>query len=262
MIMLKREWGNEKAMIREELERLPGKIEIAKANFEKAKADNIEAKKVAALEELPFDNKRLHAEITRVVANLKKGSNSEISIGAVGGFNVSVKAVEEVRSNFSLLDTTTELAVKIVVRGEAEYSCEAGRNETDNNVVRLKNVFASIIPKREESTANEVTRLTQNFEQAKLQVDIPCEYDEKIAELEKTMEELNAKLSGVTEQEDVIADDDDLDVSKSSKSGKSEKSVSEKSKHDEIPEADNTKQPVSEKNEPDSPEIPKRGRVA
>jgi hypothetical protein len=261
--MLKREWGNEKAMIREELERLPEKIEIAKANFEKAKADNIEAKKVAALEELPFDNKRLHAEITRVVANLKKGSNSEISIGAVGGFNVSVKAVEEVRSNFSLLDTTTELAAKIVVRGEAEYSCEAGRGEHDNNVVRLKNVFASIIPKREETFANEVTRLTENFEQAKLQVDVPCEYDEKIIELEKELEVLDARLSGIKQQEDVIADDDDLDVSKSGKPAKSEKSekpVSENLEREKELQADNAQKSDTPDN--NDGEIPRRGRVA
>jgi hypothetical protein len=253
MNMLRREWGVERAFVREQLERLPEQIETAKDNLAKAQADNIGAKKVATMEELPFDNKRLHAEINRAVASMKqKGVASEIEVGTVGGFNVSVKAFEEVRANFSLLDTTTELAVRIVVQGEATYFCEAGRNETDNNVVRLKNVFASIIPKREETSAEELTRLTENFEQAKLQADVPFEYEDKIAELTKELEILDARLSGITKQEDVIANDDDLEQ------GETE---AEKSKT-----ANNTDTDDDEPPTPPTPdgaaEIPRRGRAA
>jgi hypothetical protein len=220
--MLKREHGIERARMREHLDVLPSRISGAKETLEEAQADNASAKKVAAMEELPFDNKRLHAEITRAVANLKKGVASEIEVGNVGEFAVSVKATEEVSGN--LLNATSEIAVKIVVRSEAVYSCDAGRNETDNNVVRLKNVFASIIPRREESAAREVTRLTENLEQAKSRVDIPFEHEGKIVELENLMAELDAKLSEVTKQQDVACDSDDLDepAPKKSQAAKSE----------------------------------------
>ena len=194
--MLQREWGVERATIREQTERLPMQIEKAQDTFAKAQSDNLNAKKVAAMEELHFDNKRLHAEITRAVANFKKGDDTPIPLGTLGGFAIAVETAE-VGNGLSLDNYTTEIVARITVQGEAAYSCEAGRNETDNNVVRLKNVFASIIPKREESAASEITRLTENLEQAKSQIDVPFEYADKIVELEKELEVLNARLSCV-----------------------------------------------------------------
>jgi hypothetical protein len=49
--------------MRECLEKIPANLETAKGNLAKVQTDSVSAKKVAAMEELPFDNKRLHAEI-------------------------------------------------------------------------------------------------------------------------------------------------------------------------------------------------------
>ena len=254
--MLRREHGLEKAKMREWLETIPAKLETAKENLANAQADNVGAKKVAAMEELPFDNKRLHAEITRAVANLKKGDDKPIAIGTVGGFAVSVKATEQVTGN--LLNASSEIVVRIVVRGESEYSCEAGRNETDNNVVRLKNVFASIIPKREESNAAEVIRLSENLEQAKVQVNVPYENEERIVELKKLIAELDTRLSGITQQEDVIADDDDFEQSEI----KSVKKSEAKSNTADSADNDDDKPPTPPTPDGAAAEIPRRGRAA
>jgi hypothetical protein len=173
---------------------------------------------------------------------LKKGTASEIEVGTVGGFSVSVKATEEVRANFSLLDTTTELAVRIIVRGESEYSCEAGRNETDNNVVRLKNVFLNMIPKRVEVITEDVARLSENLEQAKAQIDVPFEHEDRIVELRKLLAELDERLSGSSQQEDVIADDDDLDepAPKKSQTAKSGEVIEVTEVDDKPPTPDDT----------------------
>ena len=209
--MLRREWGYERAKMREHLEKLPLQIEQKQDILAKTRDDKTNADKIAAMEELPFDNKRFHAEVIRAVANLKKGDDSEIAIGTVGGFSVFVKAEEEVRG-LTLENYSSEIVPKIIVKGAMEYSCEAGREESHNNVSRLKTVFASIIPKREESVASEVTRLTDNLEQAQKQVHVPFEHEEKIKELEETLAELDARLSGVTQQEDVCADPEEEDL--------------------------------------------------
>jgi hypothetical protein len=210
MNMLRREWGYEKARIRERLETLPAKLEKAQAAHTKTKADCGNAKKVAAMEELPFENKRLLAELTRAVANFKKGKTESIPIGSVGGFSVAVRA-EEITSGLSLDNFTHEIIGKITVKGESEYSVEAGLDENQNNVVRLKNIFAKVIPARETAIADEVAQLIQNIEQAKSRIDVPFEHEEKLAELTKQLEELDAKLSGVTEQQEIVADFEDDD---------------------------------------------------
>ena len=240
--MLKREWGNEKAKMRECLEVLPPRLERAKAMLVKIQTDKIAAAKVAAMEEIPLDNKRLHAEVNRAIANFKRGDTAEIAIGTVGGFAVSVKA-EETGNTLSLENYNTEIVAKFTVKGEVDYVCEAGRGELDNNVVRLKNVFASIIPKREESAQAEITRLTENIEQAKLQVDVPFEYEDKLAELEQLLTEIDERLSGIRSQDDVIADDDDLDVGEPAKTKQ-------------------TSQIKPEQGESEPPETPRKGRVA
>jgi hypothetical protein len=210
--MLKREWGSEKARMRECLETYPAMLEKSQALLTKIQADMPNAKTVVAMKELPFSNERIHAEINRAVANYKNGKREDISIGTVDGFAVSVKAVEIGKG--CLLDKyKSGIDVKITIKGESEYSFEPGRGENDNNVVRLKNVFLNIIPKREEKVANDIKHLSENIEQAQIQIDVPFEYEEKIVELEKRFEELNSKLSGITKQEDVIGDPDDAELS-------------------------------------------------
>ena len=195
--------------MRECLEVLPAKLERAEGILAKIREDLPRAKTVAEMEELPFDNKRLHFLVTQAVANFKKGDDKPITVGNIGGFEISVKA-EEITTGFTLDSFSSELVAKFTVKGALDYTCEAGRNETDNNVVRLKNVFASIIPKREPTVVEDVERLTANIAQAKEQMDVPFEYADKIAELEKTLEEVDDRLSGVTKQEDVIGDSEEI----------------------------------------------------
>jgi hypothetical protein len=87
------------------------------------------------MEELPFDNKRIHAEINRAVSNFKSGNNAPISIGVVGGFSVSVKA-EEVSSGLSLENYRTEIIARITVSGVSEYSCECRQYPCSRNPIK------------------------------------------------------------------------------------------------------------------------------
>jgi N12 class adenine-specific DNA methylase len=256
--MLRREWGRERASMREQLEVLPTRLETAKGNLERIQADKVNAEKVAAMEELPFDNKRLYAEIKKAFINLKNGDSSPIVIGTIGGFTISVQALEIGKG--CLLDKyQSGIDVKITIKGESTYSFEPGRSENDNNAVRLKNVFTSIIPKREENIANDVEQYTANIEQAKAQIDVPFEYEEKIIELEKLLAELDAKLSGAEQQQDVIADEDDLEKSEVIANGETKE---QKAEREEIYSVDhNDHQPVPNSDD-DEPETPRRGRVA
>jgi DNA repair exonuclease SbcCD ATPase subunit len=243
--------------MREQLEQLPAKLETAKENLAKIQSDTGKARAVADMEELPFDNKRIHAQVSQAIANFKKGETTPISIGTVGGFAVSVKAAEVVRTL-----GTTEIMVTLVVNGEAEYSCEAGRNETDNNVVRLKNLFARIIPTREEVTAGEIERLTENIAQAKSQIDVPFEYEAKIAELQQTLAELDEKLSGITKQQDVVADDDELDVAETAETAETKEQKAKREEIYNVEEGDYQPVPDTPDNDDDEPGTPRRGRSA
>jgi hypothetical protein len=128
----------------------------------------------------------------------------------VAGFSVSVVAVETTKG-FSLGNYATEISARFEIKGEETYLCNAGISETDNNVLRLKNAFANVIPKKEETLADEVKYFSENIEQAKAQIDVPFKYKEKIAELEEELKVLDARLSGTVldVEEDVIGDPDD-----------------------------------------------------
>jgi DNA repair exonuclease SbcCD ATPase subunit len=242
--MLQREWGYEQAKMRECLETIPAQLEAAQTRLSNVKSDSENAAKVAALEELPFTNERIRGLANQAYANFKNGIKDPLSVGSVGGFDVSVIAVEETRGA-TLMDITSEIVAKIVVKGDGEYSCEAGVGEMGNNVVRLKNVFAKIIPQRAENAASEVERLTQNLEQAKSQVGVPFEHEEKLVELEKLLEELDEKLSGISKQEDVIADDDELEETKE-----------QRAKREQIYDTDDSDyQPVPDDDD-DTPDLP------
>jgi predicted nucleic acid-binding Zn-ribbon protein len=106
----------------------------------------------------------------------------------------------------------TGIDVRITVKGAAEYSFEAGRGESDNNVVRLKNLFAKVIPSREENTAAEAAELAENLEQAINEVDTTFEHEQKIVDLEKRLDELNEKLSDISKPQEVFANEDELEA--------------------------------------------------
>jgi hypothetical protein len=241
MNMLRREWGYERARMRELLEVLPAKLEKAQETLTKIQEDIPGAKKAAAMEELPLDNKRIHAQINDVLAKFKTGNTESVPIGIVAGFEVTVRAVE-VTKGATLENLTTETIARITVKGAAEYSFEASLGEHDNNVVRIKNLFTKIVPAREESAASEVTRFTEDMQQARTQINVPFEHEQKIVELEKLLEELDEKLSGISKQEDVIADEDDLEQGETAK----EKAVREELYNTD----DNDYQPVANDDEP------------
>jgi hypothetical protein len=240
--MLKREWGYERAKMREHLEVLPAQLEKAQTTLANAKIDSESAKKVAAMDELPLDNKRIHAQVRQAISNLKDGKSEPIQVGTVGGFSISVVATEEVKG-LSLENYSSEIVARFVVKGEGEYSCDAGVGEFDNNVVRLKNLFAKVIPTRAETAESEVTRISENIEQAKSQVDKEFEHGDRIVELEKLLEELDDKLSGVTKQEDVTADPEDMELVETNE---------EKAEREAVYNADDSDyQPTNDDDDPD-----------
>jgi N12 class adenine-specific DNA methylase len=244
--MLRREWGRERASMREQLEVLPMRLETAKGKLERIQADIPNAQKASAMEELPLDNKRIHYEVNRVLTNFKNGNTEPISLGTVAGFEI----VAEIKKTF--LEHESYPIIKI--KGNDEYFFEAGLGENDNNVLRIKNTFAKIIPAREESTAEEIIRHSENIEQARSQIDVPFEYEEKIIELEKLLAELDAKLSGADQQQDVIADEDDLEKNEVIETKE------QKAEREEIYSAeDRDYQAVPDE---DISETPRRGRVA
>jgi hypothetical protein len=257
---LRRDWGAEKARMRECLDTFPAMLEKAQDTLTKIQADMPNAKKVTEMEELPFSNERIHGEIRRAIANLKNGKDESIVIGKVAGFEVSVKA-EEVSKCLSLENYSIETVAKITVKGESEYWSEAGLDESQNNMVRLKNIFANIVPKREETFKNDVAQLSSNIEQAKNQIHVPFEYDEEVSRLERRFEELNEKLSGITEQEDVTADPEDVDFVETAEEKVEREKLYSADDNDyqavENDERDNT----PDKDTPEPPQKGKNGRL-
>jgi len=254
--MLKREWGNEQATMRSWIDILPAKLEEKQVLLDCIQADKANATRITNMDELPsaFTNTRILTEINRAISNFKHGDKEPVSIGSIAGpgattaFDVSVKANEVVRG--TLENMTSEIAVSFIVKGEAEYSHSAESCENSNNVVRLKNLFANVISKREETVKADVERISENIEQAQSQIGVAFEHEAKIIELETKLEELDKKLSGITEQEDVLADPEEQPLIET---------ADEKSEREKIYSAnDDDFQPVPDSVDPDNDDNPKQ----
>jgi hypothetical protein len=246
--MLKREWGYEKSKMRECLEVYPAKLEETKALLEKIQADKEAVSKINT-EKLPFSNEMILAEINRAAANYKKGDTAPVSVGTLGdNFKIAVVAEEKTKG----MALETETVVRFLVKGNSEYSHEAGIGENYDNASRLKNLFNNVITVHEKNASEEIKRLAENIKQAKSQIDIPFEYEAEIAKLEAELEEIDARLSGITEQQDVTADPDETELVETAE---------EKSEREKIYSADDGDyQPVPDDDTPDPPEPP-RGKT-
>jgi hypothetical protein len=209
--MFKREYGYEKARMREYIAVIPAQLETAKNNLAGIKVDIPNAIKVADIEEFPLSNESIRAKINQAVANFKDSNYETVAIGTVAGFEVGV-AVKGITTKYLTDPPTVEINAVFSIKGETEYSCDVGFGSNDNNALRIKNAFAKIIPARLETTEDEVKRLSENLEQAQSQIDVPFEYENEIIDLEKRLAVLNASLSGMSVQEEVIGDSEEIVV--------------------------------------------------
>jgi hypothetical protein len=145
---------------------------------------------------------------------------------------------------------TVEINAGFSIKGETEYSCDVGFGSNDNNAVRIKNAFAKIIPARLETVGSDVKRLSENLEQAQSQIDTPFEHEDEIVRLENRLAVLNARLSGIDEKHDVIADSEEIAID-----------VDENSEQKQKDNADNKKDVSDKSDTQDEPEK-RRGRGA
>jgi hypothetical protein len=212
MYMLRREWGHEKAEIRECLEYLPPKLEKAQETLTKIQADNEIAKKLAEkdLKAFPFTNEQIQEKVLLARTNYENGIDEPIKIGTVAGFDIAVFA-------YQLSVEAEEVFTKMTIKGNSDYECYVGTDENENCLLRLRNVFENAVPSQEKMYRKEVEQHTQNIEQAKSQIDIPFEHEDEIIRLEKLLKELDDELSGASKQEDVYDDPEDEETALTAK---------------------------------------------
>ena len=240
--MFKREYGYEKARMREYIAVIPPQLETAKKNLAGIKVDIPNAIKVADIEEFPLSNESIRAKISQAVANFNDGNYETVAIGTVAGFDVGV-AVKGITTKYLTDPPTVEINAVFSIKGETEYSCDVGFGSNDNNALRIKNAFAKIIPARLETTEDEVKRLSENLEQAQSQIDVPFEYEDEIIDLEKRLTVLNGILSGISVQEEVIGDSEEIVIDE--------------------PEPDNkNSQPTPDSDNPDNSDKAQRRKIA
>ena len=134
---------------------------------------------------------------------LNNNLTAPVSIGKVGAFDILVSAEHAAKY---LLTDSKDTVVKFTVKGEYEYTAEAGLSDNASNSIRLDNVFKGVIGKSEDILVKEIAKLKENLSQAEQRVALPFEHTEKIEELTAELNELDLRLSGVTEQQDVILD--------------------------------------------------------
>ena len=210
--MLKREWGYEAALMRSRSETIPKRIEELKSILSKVEIDKESANDISEIQlktsaestlyERADIDKLLLTKATQAVSEFKKGNCEEIKIGDIGKFSLSVKAENGTKC---FQDYSTETFAKLVIKGMGSYNCEAGLGMNDRNIVRLENLLKGI-PQKEKSLETEIKRLTENLEQTNQQLKKSFEHDGEIEKLSQRLAELDMKLSGITEQNDVVID--------------------------------------------------------
>lgn len=208
LTMLRNEYYRETAAVRSKLKDYPESIARLKTNIQKCSNDIVSAAKIKdaltvkthdgkVLTEAKEINYYLLSQIRKSV--FANGKTSETF--TIGDFKVNA---------FSAVYTPSNTDTAFKVQGETLYTCKANSEDNSNNLLRLSNLFDSGIQKRMDELNNTLSKEEADMLQSEQRVNIPFADEEKLEKLTEEFNEIEERLSGLSESsDDVISADED-----------------------------------------------------
>ena len=102
--------------------------------------------------------------------------------------------------------------IVFVVKGESPtaYKTVAGQSDKQDNCQRLMNLLDSGIVKDAEQVKAAIAKSETDLEQAKARADAPFPYEQRLAEAEQELAQVEKSLTGISDMEDALLDPDEI----------------------------------------------------
>lgn len=217
LTMLKSSYDHETAAAMEKTKKIPEEIKLKKEILSQVQNDRKSAENI---HEIALKNDK-YTVMTREKVNIyllkmaqEKLANPEKEIPSININNFKVSVYFDKQDN----------EVRFSVKGESTYSCVAGTTENQDNYQRLQNLFDKAIPKKEQKIIQEISALEDNLKQAEIRAETPFSHENELKEKIEEFQELEKKLAGLSVQEDVIIDPEEVPIIETAE----EKSIREK----------------------------------
>ena len=238
LLALQQAHQHEQGKMQQRVDQIPGEIERLKTQITQMQEDQKSAAKMKDAEGKvkAFDfvtpmktirkhediNAYLHQQITKRIER----SFDEMPAFHIGDFTVSV----ELRPG-----EMDEAMLAVKGQREPSYAIPLGKASNADNWQRIVNFLDGAIEKAIEDSSTKITKLETDLKQAQELVGVPFEREEELLKAKIDFAELEARLSGLSEQQDAIIDPDETDE---------EETAEERAEREEYQNADDDDMPM------------------
>ena len=214
LLALQQAHQHEQGKMQQRVDQIPGEIERLKTQIIQMQEDQKFAAKMRDSEGKikAFDfvtpmrtihkhediNNYLHEQIAKRIER----PFDEMPAFRIGDFTVSV----ELRPG-----EMDEAMLAVKGQREPSYSIPLGKASNADNWQRIVNFFDGAIEKAIEDSSAKITKLETDLKQAQELVGVPFDREEELLKAKIDFAELEARLSGLSEQQDAIIDPDETD---------------------------------------------------
>jgi len=214
LLALQQAHQHEQGKMQQRVDQIPGEIERLKMQITQMQEDRKSAAKMKDSEGKvkAFDfvtpmktirkhediNAYLHQQITKHIER----PFDEMPTFHIGDFTVSV----ELRPG-----EMDEAMLAVKGQREPSYAIPLGKAANADNWQRIVNFLDGAIEKAIEDSSTKITKLETDLKQAQELVGVPFEREEELLKAKIDFAELEARLSGLSEQQDAIIDPDETD---------------------------------------------------
>ena len=214
LLALQQAHQHEQGKMQQRVDQIPGEIERLKKQITQMQEDQKSAAKMKDAEGkvksfdfvTPMKTIRKHEDINNYlheqIAKRIERPFDEMPAFRIGDFTVSV----ELRPG-----EMDEAMLAVKGQREPSYAIPLGKASNADNWQRIVNFFDGAIEKAIEDSSTKITKLETDLKQAQELVGVPFDGEEELLKAKIDFAELEARLSGLSEQQDAIIDPDETD---------------------------------------------------
>ena len=217
--------------------------------------------------QIPVEIERLKTQITQMQEDQKSAMKMKDSEGKIKAFDFvtpmnTIRKHEDINAylheqiakrierpfdnmpTFRIGDFTVSVELRpgemdeamLAVKGQREpsYAIPLGKAANADNWQRIVNFFDGAIEKAIEDSNAKITKLETDLKQAQELVSVPFDREEELLKAKTDFAELEARLSGLSEQQDAIIDPDETDEEETSEE-RAEREAYQNADDDDLP---------------------------